>query len=197
MIFCARATRGRRIPSPGLMARLGVPVGGRVIKLRALEDQSTPIPEEITSELGWIICSLVRRPLVDQHGCPSKRGNARPCDPSDSQALAHCKVILDRYAELAQDGSVIENFGNKVLARFFEDDDRRKLPASQIDKIARILARLNEAITVRDMGLPGYRLHPLKGELAGFWSVTVSGNWRIIFRFENGSAFDVDLIDYH
>ena len=92
---------------------------------------------------------------------------------------------------------MIENFGNKVLARFFEDDDRRKLPASQIDKIARILARLNEAITVQDMGLPGYRLHPLKGELAGFWSVTVSGNWRIIFRFENGSAFDVDLIDYH
>ena len=88
--------------------------------------------------------------------------------PFRRQALSHCKVILDRYAELAQDGSVIENFRNKGLARFFEDDDRRKLPASQIDKIARILARLNEAITVQDMGLPGYRLHPLKGELAGF-----------------------------
>jgi proteic killer suppression protein len=47
------------------------------------------------------------------------------------------------------------------------------------------------------MGLPGYQLHPLKGELAGFWAVSVSGNWRIIFRFENGSAYDVDLIDYH
>ena len=126
---------------------------------RALEDQSVPIPEEITSELGWIICSLVRRPHIDQHGCPSKRGNARPCDPSDSQALANCKVILDRYAELAQDGSVIENFRNKGLARFLEDDDRRKLPASQIDKIARILARLNEAITVRDMGLQIGRAH--------------------------------------
>ena len=50
---------------------------------------------------------------------------------------------------------MIENFGNKVLARFFEDDDRRKLPASQIDKIARILARLNEAITLQDMGATG------------------------------------------
>lgn len=49
------------------------------------------------------------------------------------------------------------------------------------DKIARILARLNEAVTVQDMALPGYRLHPLKGELAGFWSVTVPGNWRIVF----------------
>ncbi len=58
MIFCARATRGFRKPSPGLMARLGVPVGGRVRKLRAVEDQSTSIPEERTSELGGIICSL-------------------------------------------------------------------------------------------------------------------------------------------
>jgi hypothetical protein len=52
MIFCARATRGLRRPSPELMARLGVPVGGRVRKLRAVEDQPAPIPEEITSELG-------------------------------------------------------------------------------------------------------------------------------------------------
>ena len=91
---------------------------------------------------------------------------------------------------------MIENFTHKGLAQFFEDDDRRKLPASQIEKISRILARLNEATTVQDMRLPGYRLHPLKGELARFWSVTVSGNWRIIFRFENGSAYDVDLVDY-
>jgi proteic killer suppression protein len=93
--------------------------------------------------------------------------------------------------------SVIENFRHKGLARLFADDDNRKLPPSQVDKIARILARLNEAMTVQDMGLPGYRLHPLKGELDGFWSVTVSGNWRIIFRFENGSAYNVNLIDYH
>jgi len=92
---------------------------------------------------------------------------------------------------------VIENFKHKGLARFFEDNDRRKLPASQIEKIGRILARLNEALTVQDMGLPGYRLHPLKGEMSRFWSVTVSGNWRITFRFENGNAYDVDLVDYH
>jgi proteic killer suppression protein len=56
---------------------------------------------------------------------------------------------------------------------------------------------LDEAMNVRDMNLPGYRLHALKGDLAGFWAVSVSGNWRIIFRFENGTASDVDLIDYH
>lgn len=92
---------------------------------------------------------------------------------------------------------VIENFRHKRLAQFFADDDRRKIPTSQAEKIARILARLNEAVTVQHMGLPGYRLHPLKGALSGFWSVTVSGNWRIIFRFESGSAYDVDLVDYH
>ena len=92
---------------------------------------------------------------------------------------------------------MIEGFQHKGLKRLCEDDDRRKVPAAHSDKIARILARLNEALTMQDMGLPGYRLHPLKGKLAGFWSVSVSGNWRIIFRFENGTACDVDLIDYH
>lgn len=92
---------------------------------------------------------------------------------------------------------MIESFQHKGLRRLFEEDDRRKVPAAHIDKIVRILARLNEAMTVQDMGLPGYRLHPLKGELTGFWSVSVSGNRRIVFRFENGTAYDVDLIDYH
>jgi len=92
---------------------------------------------------------------------------------------------------------VIERFQHKGLRRLFEDDDRRKVPAAHSDKIARILARLNEALRVQDMGLPGYRLHPLKGELTGFSSVSVSGNWRVIFRFESGTAYDVDLIDYH
>ena len=65
------------------------------------------------------------------------------------------------------------------------------------DKIERILARLDQAAFPNEMGLPDYRLHPLKGRLAGHWSVTVSGNWRIVFRFEDGHATDVDLIDYH
>jgi hypothetical protein len=63
-------------PSPGLMTRLGVPVGGRVRKLRAVEDQSAPIPEERMSKLRGIICNLVRWPHLDQHGWPSKRGKA-------------------------------------------------------------------------------------------------------------------------
>ena len=65
------------------------------------------------------------------------------------------------------------------------------------DIIEDILGRLNESRTPHDMSLPGYRLHPLKGDLKGFWAVTVRANWRIIFRFEVEDAFDVELTDYH
>ena len=92
---------------------------------------------------------------------------------------------------------MIASFRHKGLKLLFEKGDRRRLPPDRADKIERILARLDEASEVGNMDLPGFRLHPLKGGLAGFWSVTVSGNWRIIFRFEGGRAIDVDLIDYH
>jgi proteic killer suppression protein len=66
-----------------------------------------------------------------------------------------------------------------------------------VDKIKRILARLDEAVDVRNMALPGFGLHRLKGRLKGQWAVSVSGDWRIVFRFEKGHAYDVDLVDYH
>ncbi len=79
----------------------------------------------------------------------------------------------------------------------YEENDLRRLPPTHGDKIKRILARLDEATNIKHMALPGFKLHPLKGDLKGFLAVWVSGNWRIIFRFENGNAYDVDLIDYH
>jgi toxin HigB-1 len=60
-----------------------------------------------------------------------------------------------------------------------------------------ILVRLDAAGAITDMDLPGFRLHPLNGELKGFWAVTVRANWRVIFRFADGDALDVDYIDYH
>lgn len=64
-------------------------------------------------------------------------------------------------------------------------------------RIARILARLDVISAPQQMDLPGWRLHRLKGELKGFWSVWVNANWRIIFRFDGTDVVDVDLIDYH
>jgi proteic killer suppression protein len=60
-----------------------------------------------------------------------------------------------------------------------------------------ILARLHASEVPGDMALPGLRLHPLKGDMKGFWAVSVSGNWRVVFRFEGKDAYDVDYIDYH
>lgn len=92
---------------------------------------------------------------------------------------------------------MITSFRHKGLKLLYEQGDRRKVSAGQAEKIERILARLDQAADPSGMDLPSYRLHPLKGDLAGFWSVTVNGNWRIIFRFGDGRASDVDLIDYH
>jgi proteic killer suppression protein len=88
-------------------------------------------------------------------------------------------------------------FRHRGLKRLFEDDDRRGLNAQQLEKIRRVLARLNRSSEPAHMNLPGWRLHPLKGELAGFRSVTMSANRRIVFRFEDGDATDVDYLDYH
>jgi proteic killer suppression protein len=92
---------------------------------------------------------------------------------------------------------MIRSFRHKGLRRLFEDDDRSRLDARDADKIARILARLNRSSGPQDMDVPGFRLHPLKGKLHGFLAVTVRANWRIVFRFEDQDAADVDLVDYH
>ncbi len=92
---------------------------------------------------------------------------------------------------------MIESFRHKGLRRFFVDGGKRGLNADHLEKIGLILLALHSASEIEAMSLPSFRLHPLKGGLQGFWSVTVKANWRITFRFEGGSAFDVDLIDYH
>jgi proteic killer suppression protein len=92
---------------------------------------------------------------------------------------------------------MIRSFKDRRLKRFYEAGERGKLRLEHVEKIENILARLEAASTLEDLNLPGFRLHPLKGDLKGFWSVTVRANWRIIFRFEHGGAFDVELTDYH
>ena len=92
---------------------------------------------------------------------------------------------------------MIESFRHKGLKRFYEQDDRSKLPSDMIERIAVVLAALDAAATITAMNRPSFRLHRLKGNLKGLWAVTVRANWRIVFRFEEGQAFDVDLVDYH
>ncbi len=92
---------------------------------------------------------------------------------------------------------MIRSFRHKGLRRLFEQDDPRGVNPEHAEKLRDILATLHAAPSVAHMDLPGFRLHPLKGELKGFWSITVRANWRVIFRFEDGGAEDVDYVDYH
>jgi proteic killer suppression protein len=92
---------------------------------------------------------------------------------------------------------LLKTFRHKGLKRLFERDNPSGVRADQASRIRDVLAHLAEAQAPTDLDLPGYRLHSLKAEWKGYWSVTISGNWRIVFRFEDGNAFDVDLVDYH
>jgi toxin HigB-1 len=91
----------------------------------------------------------------------------------------------------------LRSFRHRGLERLFERGDRSRIRPDQVAKVRRILNRLDAASSVADVDAPGFRLHPLKGDLSGYWAVSVSGNWRIVFRFTDGDALDVDLVDYH
>jgi toxin HigB-1 len=92
---------------------------------------------------------------------------------------------------------LIRSIRHKGLRRLHEGDDPRGVIREHAEKLRDILARLDASSNVADMDLPGFRLHPLKGKLKGFWAVTVRANWRVIFRFADRDALDVDYVDYH
>ena len=92
---------------------------------------------------------------------------------------------------------MIRTIRHKGLRWLFEQDDPRGVNQEHVGKLQNILATLHAAPTIAHMDLPGFRLHALKGDLKGFWAVTVRANWRVMFRFEDGSAEEVDYVDYH
>jgi proteic killer suppression protein len=92
---------------------------------------------------------------------------------------------------------VIISFRHKGLARLYQRGERQGVAADLLPKIERVLARLEVVTSAGQMDLPGWKLHPLKGKMKGFWSVWVSGNWRITFRFHGTNSAEVDLVDYH
>ncbi len=92
---------------------------------------------------------------------------------------------------------MIKSFRHKGLKQLFETGKSRGVSADLRRRAVRQLDLLNRAGQPSDVDLPGYRLHELKGDRKGTWSLTVSGNWRITFTFSEGDAYDVDLEDYH
>ncbi len=92
---------------------------------------------------------------------------------------------------------MIESFRHRGLKALYEGRTARRVAPEHIEKLRDILGALDRSRRPEGMDLPGFRLHALKGRLKGHYAVSVSGNWRVTFRFEDGSAVDVDYVDYH
>ena len=92
---------------------------------------------------------------------------------------------------------MIKSFKHKGLRVFFETGSKKGIQAKHAIKLRLQLAALDTAQVIEDLDIPGYRLHQLKGLRKDTWSITVNGNWRITFEFENGHAYIVDYEDYH
>lgn len=92
---------------------------------------------------------------------------------------------------------MIKSFRHKGLRRLFETGSTSGVQASHVKRLRLQLAALDTSQTIDDMDIPGFRLHRLKGELRGRWSITVNGNWRVTFEFQDGNAYIVDYEDYH
>jgi proteic killer suppression protein len=92
---------------------------------------------------------------------------------------------------------MIASFRHKGLKKLYESGSHQGVRPEHSKRLRLILARLDASASVADMNLPGIGLHPLAGKYSGFWAVSVSGNWRVVFRFDDDKAIDVDYIDYH
>lgn len=92
---------------------------------------------------------------------------------------------------------MIKSFRHKGLRKLFQSGDTSGVQASHVKRLRMQLAALDTAQTVEDMDIPGFRLHPLKGQMHGRWSITVNGNWRLTFEFQDGNAYVLDYEDYH
>ena len=92
---------------------------------------------------------------------------------------------------------MIGSFRHKGLRQLYEGNLAKGVNPDHVRKLRQILLVLQAAQQIEALKLPTFRLHPLTGDLKGFWSITVRANWRVIFRFEDGKALDIDLVDYH
>jgi proteic killer suppression protein len=92
------------------------------------------------------------------------------------------------------------HISHKGLRQLYFEGKAKGIPPAMVDKLRKLLLALETATALEQLGrFPGWRLHPLKGDMKGFWSLTVTGNWRLVFRYdeESNTASDLDLVDYH
>jgi toxin HigB-1 len=150
-----------------------------------------PSQETISIGLG----SHARHRVAQDHAAafrvvPLAIGNALSVRNSPMKPLVTCNVI-------GYNDTMIVNIKHKGLADLYSEDQSKGVMQSHVKRLKIILAALETAGTIKDMDLSGLKLHMLSGDLKGFYAVSVSGNWRVIFHFVDGNALDVDYLDYH
>ena len=161
-----------------------LPLGGTGSYFRDPPTRTQPDPPELT------------RQMIQPYRKSDRRSRGSVSSPPPAAAPQNPKAVHSVTCHASCYSSRIE-IAHKGLLAFFERGDARRIPTTLASRIRRILSDLDAAVQPRDVDLPGYRLHPLTGDPRGQWSVRVSGNWRIVFRFVNGEAVDVTLVDYH
>ena len=92
---------------------------------------------------------------------------------------------------------MIKSFRHKGLKKLYATGNKAGVQANHVNRLRMHLVALDTAQNIEDMDIPGFKLHGLKGQLKGRWSIWVSGNWRITFEFRDGNAFILDYEDYH
>lgn len=107
----------------------------------------------------------------------------------------HRKLLRGAQHDTIRD--MIKSFRHKGLRRLFETGTTSGVQASHAKRLRMQLAALDTALTIDDMDIAGFRLHPLKGAMRGRWSISVNGNWRVTFEFRDGNAYVLDYEDYH
>ena len=146
------------------------------------------------------MCSSVTRatditPAAENVGAPAAAASKRRprrihAITDDTSAIAHC--CAPRYTF-----RVIKSFHHKGLKALYETGSAKGVQPTHAKRLRMQLAALDTARSADDMNIPGWRLHPLKGAMAGRWSITVNGNWRVTFEFRDGNAYVLDYEDYH
>jgi proteic killer suppression protein len=106
-------------------------------------------------------------------------------------------ILLTRVAQQDTLCGMIKSFKHKGLKQFFESGSLAGVQANHAKKLTMQLAAIDTAQEIDDINLPGFALHPLNGERDGIWSISVNGNWRITFEFQDGNAYILNYEDYH
>jgi proteic killer suppression protein len=186
------------------MASTGVAAGAPGAKaenpdqIRHLRDQREPPQERLVVSGGQKVASGPWKSAGNPFRQPLWRaGIGRFVQAPGRLRTIRSHWMLDTWHVSRDTENTIKSFRHKGLKRMFENGQARLVNPSLRSRVENILAVLDASPSALDLATPGNRLHELTGDQAGVWSVAVSGNWRIVFRFTDGNAYDVDLVDYH